>query len=112
TLDLLERGLVANAARMGERLRARLAALAARHALIGDVRGLGLMVGVELVRDRAAKTPAAEERNRVVQKCFERGLLLLGCGESTVRFGPPLIVDERQVDTAVELFDAALAEIG
>ncbi|HEY8519938.1 MAG TPA: acetyl ornithine aminotransferase family protein [Gammaproteobacteria bacterium] len=111
TLELLEQGLVANAARMGERLRTRLAALAERHALIGDVRGLGLMVGVELVRDRATKTPAVEERNRVVQKCFERGLLLLGCGESTVRFCPPLIVNEQQIDTAVELFDAALADI-
>jgi 4-aminobutyrate aminotransferase len=111
TIDLLQRGLTENAARVGEYLRGRLDELAAKHTLIGDVRGLGLMIGVELVRDRKSMAPAAAERNRLVQACFEKGLLLLGCGDSTVRFCPPLIVEERHVDTAVALFDAALAEI-
>jgi 4-aminobutyrate aminotransferase len=79
--------------------------------LIGDVRGLGLMVGAELVRDRLSKEPAPAERNRLVECCFEKGLLLLGCGESTVRFCPPLIVGEKEVDTAISIFAESLNEI-
>jgi 4-aminobutyrate aminotransferase len=109
TIRLLEGGLVANAARVGEHLRGRLARLADTHAAIGDVRGRGLMVGVEIVSDRATKAPAAAERNRLVRQCFEKGLLLLGCGDSTVRFCPPLVVTEREVDTAAEIFADALA---
>ena len=111
TIRLLEDGLVTNAARVGEHLRARLAGLAESRSMMGDVRGRGLMVGVELVRDRRSRLPAAAERNRVVQRCFEKGLLLLGCGDSTVRFCPPLIVGEREVDTAVDIFAEALKEL-
>lgn len=111
TLDLVESELTENARVVGAHLLARLRALGDKHAAIGDVRGLGLMVGVELVDERGAMRPAPEARERVVRACFEKGLLLLGCGESTVRFCPPLIVTERDVDVAVGLFDAALGEL-
>jgi 4-aminobutyrate aminotransferase len=111
TIRLLEDGLIANAARTGDYLRSRLAKLADKFPLIGDVRGLGLMVGAELVRDRLSKEPAPIERDQLIQRCFEKGLLLLGCGESTVRFCPPLIVGEKEVDTAISIFADALTEI-
>ena len=111
TIRLLEGGLAANATRTGDYLRTRLAELADQFPLIGDVRGLGLMIGVELVRDRLSKEPATDERNRLIQHCFQKGLLLLGCGENTVRFCPPLIVAEKEADTAVSIFADALTEI-
>ena len=111
TIALLEEELIANAAEMGGLLLTKLRGLAERHALIGDVRGKGLMIGVELVRDPQTKEPAADAREAVVQECFERGLLLLGCGTSSVRFCPPLVIDEQDVDTAVTIFDEALGAI-
>jgi len=110
TIKLLEGGLIDNAARRGQRLRERLDALGQRHERIGQVRGLGLMIGVEIVSDRGAKTAAPEQRNELIRRCFEKGLLLLGCGQSTVRFCPPLVVDADQVDTAADIFGAALRE--
>jgi 4-aminobutyrate aminotransferase len=111
TIRLLEEGLIENAAVTGEYLLGRLRELATRHALIGDVRGLGLMVGVELVRDRATLEPAVTERDALVQKCFHKGLLLLGCGASTVRFCPPLVISRSDVDSAVGILDQALSEV-
>ena len=111
TIALLEEGLIDNAASVGSYLQDRLRGLGSAHTLIGDVRGLGLMIGVELVRDRASKSRATEERDRVVRACFERGLLLLGCGDTTVRFCPPLIIDRQDVDVAVAIFDEALTEV-
>ncbi|MBI4366408.1 MAG: acetyl ornithine aminotransferase family protein [Deltaproteobacteria bacterium] len=111
TIDLLERGLMANAAKQGKRLRAGLERLQARHARIGDVRGIGLMVGMELVKTRAGKEPAKRERDAVIQAAFRRGLLLLGCGANTVRFCPPLIVTASEVDTAIAIVDQALRDL-
>ena len=108
TIALLEEGLVENAAKVGALLKARLAALRGRHAAIGDVRGLGLMIGVEFVSPGAGHAPDARLRDRVMQKCFEKGLLLLSCGESTLRFCPPLIVGAEEVEAATAIFDAAL----
>ena len=79
--------------------------------IIGDVRGRGLMVGVELVRDRTTKERAIEERNAVVSAAFERGLLVLGAGKNSIRFSPPLVLTRVQADTAVAIFDAALDEV-
>ncbi|MEW6325948.1 MAG: aminotransferase class III-fold pyridoxal phosphate-dependent enzyme, partial [Nitrospirota bacterium] len=110
TLRLVERTLTANAAAVGRYLLARCRELQARHRLIGDVRGRGLMIGLELVRDRQTKEPAVEERNRVIQACFERGLLVLGCGKSVLRLAPPLIITRQQADRAVALLDEALTE--
>jgi 4-aminobutyrate aminotransferase len=111
TLDLVEGGLMANAARMGERLLARAAALKEKHACIGDVRGRGLMVGIEFVKDRATREPAGELVHDLVQRAFRQGLLLLGAGKSTLRLAPPLVVDQNDVDTAMDMIDACLAEL-
>ncbi|MGE0449980.1 MAG: acetyl ornithine aminotransferase family protein [Vicinamibacterales bacterium] len=111
TIRLLEEQLMANAAAVGARLKEGLAALAGKHPLIGDVRGRGLMIGVELVRDRATKERAPEERNAVVDAAFRRGLLILGAGRNAIRFCPPLVLTADQADTAVRLFDEALTEI-
>jgi 4-aminobutyrate aminotransferase len=111
TIALLEAGLMEHAALVGDYLQERLRALQARHLLIGDVRGLGLMVGMELVRDRATREPAIQERDAVVQACFRRGLLMLGCGQNVLRFCPPLVVTPKQVDVAVAIIDAAISEV-
>jgi 4-aminobutyrate aminotransferase len=111
TLKLLKDGLVANAAEVGGYLIDGLRALADRHCLIGDVRGRGLMIGVELVRDRQTKERATRERDAVVTAAFNRGLLLLGAGRNTVRFSPPLVLSREQADTAIRIFDEALGEV-
>jgi 4-aminobutyrate aminotransferase len=111
TMTLLKEGLVANAADVGGYLRAGLEALADKHALIGDVRGRGLMIGVELVRDRQTKERAGRERNQVVAAAFARGLLLLGAGMNAIRFSPPLVLTREQADIAIRIFDEALTEV-
>lgn len=112
TIALLEEGLIDHAARMGELLQQRLSGLQERFEPVGDVRGRGLMVGLELVQDRRTKEPAARLREQVIQNCFHRGLLMLGCGESTLRFCPPLIVDAAQIATAVQILEAAFLDAG
>ena len=111
TIRLVEEGLMQNAADVGNFLMGRLRELASRHALIGDVRGLGLMIGVDLVKDRHTKAPAAAERDAVLQHCFTKGLVLLGCGESAVRFCPALVVTREEAETAVQIVDAALTDV-
>ena len=110
TIQLLEEGLVKNAAVVGGFLKEKLMELRPRFAEISEVRGLGLMIGVEFERNDGSHAPDAKLRDRVMQKCFEKGLLLLSCGESTLRFCPPLIVAEKEVATAMRLFEAAIAE--
>jgi len=110
TLDLLERGLMANASRMGKRLLNKLHKLKKEFPLIGDVRGLGLMIGVELVKDPETREPAAKEADEIVQLAFRRGLLLLTCGENVIRFCPPLVVNAREIDTAAEIFAQVLRD--
>ncbi|MEQ1854344.1 MAG: aminotransferase class III-fold pyridoxal phosphate-dependent enzyme, partial [Chthoniobacteraceae bacterium] len=110
TVKLLRESLMANAAQVGAHLLAGLRALMDKHRLIGDVRGRGLMVGVELVRDRETKERATQERDAVVNAAFRRGLLILGAGKNAIRFSPPLILTREQADTAVRLFDEALGE--
>jgi 4-aminobutyrate aminotransferase len=112
TIKLLKDGLVANAAAVGAHLIEGLRALQAKHPLIGDVRGLGLMIGIELVRDRATKERAVEERNAVVQAMFRRGVLVLGAGKNALRFAPPLILSRDQADQILRVFDEALTEAG
>ncbi|HXH07451.1 MAG TPA: acetyl ornithine aminotransferase family protein [Vicinamibacterales bacterium] len=111
TIRLLRETLVENAARVGAYLMDRLRAVAEAHPLVGDVRGKGLMIGVELVRDRRTKERAAEERDAVVQEMFRRGVLVLGAGRNAIRFAPPLVLTRAQADTAVEVFDQALGEV-
>jgi 4-aminobutyrate aminotransferase len=111
TIKLLKDGLIKNAEVVGEHLLGRLRELQQKHALIGDVRGKGLMIGVELVRDRVTKERAIDERNRVVQEMFKRGVLILGAGRNAIRFAPPLVLTKDQADTIVKLFDEALTAI-
>jgi 4-aminobutyrate aminotransferase len=111
TIKLLKEQLMANAAAVGAHLMAGLKALVDKHRLIGDVRGRGLMVGVELVRDRKTKERAGEERNAVVTAAFNRGLLILGAGKNAIRFSPPLVLTREQADTAIRIFDEALSEV-
>jgi 4-aminobutyrate aminotransferase len=111
TLDLVQRELMANAVKMGDHLMAGLRRLEAKHACIGDVRGLGLMVGVEFVKDRRTREPAPELLESLVLNAFQRGLLLLGSGKSTLRLAPPLVVDQQDVDAALGILDGLLGEL-
>ena len=111
TIKLLEAELMENAAVQGEYLMGELRKLQESTECMGDVRGKGLMVGVELVKDRESKEPAPEWRNAVVQKAFNKGLLLLGCGENTVRFAPALTVTAEEIDRCLSIFEEALREI-
>ena len=111
TLDLVEGGLTENARVMGKRLIDGMRTLAERHPAMGDVRGLGLMLGVEFVKDPATREPAREIVEELVQRAFKRGLLILGAGRSSLRLAPPLVVDEYDVDTAVAMIDGLLGEL-
>jgi 4-aminobutyrate aminotransferase len=108
TLDLVEGGYVKNADDVGRYFRRRLRELMERHAFIGEVRGKGMMIGMELVKDRESKAPAKELCNAVVTRAFHNGLLLLSCGVSTVRFMPPLLATREHADEAVALVEASL----
>jgi 4-aminobutyrate aminotransferase len=110
TLDLLENGYIANAAQRGEQLRQGLVKLQRHNPEVGDVRGLGLMVAMDLVKDDAGRTPDPGLRDEVVQTAFHHGLLLLGCGESAIRFCPPLCISAEQVDTALQILARVLAD--
>ncbi|HET9728703.1 MAG TPA: aminotransferase class III-fold pyridoxal phosphate-dependent enzyme, partial [Acidimicrobiia bacterium] len=112
TLDLVEGGLTANAQAMGERLLAGARALAGRHEAIGDIRGLGLMIGIELVSSRQTREPAPALLREIVQRAFQRGLLVLGAGRSSLRLAPPLIVDAPDVDVALGMLDELFTELG
>lgn len=111
TIDLLQGSLIANAATTGDYILGRLRDMQPRHGTIGQVRGLGLMIGVDLVIDQTLRTPAADLRGKLVARCFEKGLLLLGCGESAVRFCPPLVVTREQADVGLAIFEGALSEL-
>jgi 4-aminobutyrate aminotransferase len=108
TIELLESGLTENARQVGEYLKAGLEKLKDKHDTIGDVRGLGLMLGVEFVTDRESLKPNPELRDKIEMECFNRGLIILGCGTSTIRWSPPLILTKENVDVALEIFDAAI----
>ncbi|HEY7320028.1 MAG TPA: acetyl ornithine aminotransferase family protein [Candidatus Binatia bacterium] len=110
TIDLIEQGLIKNAAEVGNYLKEYLTKVRARHPRMSDVRGLGLMIGVEFTYREGQ--PAADFRDQVMVKSFNKGLLLLSCGESTIRFCPPLIVKREEVDSAVGIFDSVLTELG
>jgi 4-aminobutyrate aminotransferase len=110
TIALLRTQLMANAADVGAHMLAGLKQLADKHPLIGDVRGRGLMIGVELVRDRETKERATDERDAVVNAAFRRGLLVLGAGKNAIRFSPPLVLTREQADVAIRIFDDALQE--
>ena len=111
TIKLLTESLMANAASVGACLIDAMRGLQQKHRLIGDVRGLGLMIGIELVRDRQTKERADKERDRLVQECFTRGLLVLGAGRNTLRLCPPLVITREQAATAVRIIDESLQAV-
>ncbi|RJQ51853.1 MAG: acetyl ornithine aminotransferase family protein [Desulfobacteraceae bacterium] len=110
TIELLEGSLMENAAVQGKRLLTGLSELQKRQESMGDVRGKGLMAAVELVKDRETKEPAKKWRDKLIRCAFEKGLLLLGCGENSIRFCPALIVSAEEVDLCLEIFEESLKE--
>jgi len=106
TIELLEGGLIDNAREVGAYLEGGLNKLKEKHSSIGDVRGLGMMLGIEFVKEGGAADP--ELRDRIEMACFERGLIILGCGPNSIRFSPPLILAKEHVDVALEIFDEAI----
>jgi 4-aminobutyrate aminotransferase len=112
TIELLEQELVANAARVGEHVMNRLREWPSRFGHVGEVRGLGLMIGIEIVRDQQTRERAPELRDRIVQLAFERGLLVLGAGASSIRLSPPLMVTRDQADFAVDTLEECLRVAG
>jgi 4-aminobutyrate aminotransferase len=111
TIDLLRTSLMQNAADVGAYMMDLAKGLQEKHQIVGDVRGKGLMIGIELVRDRVTKERATTERNKVVNACFERGMLILGAGQNALRLSPPLVLTKAQAKTAVEILDQALAAV-
>jgi len=109
TIELLEGGLVDNSRDVGAYLEAGLRRLQDKYECIGDVRGLGLMLGVEFVESRSTGKADAALRDRIEMECFNRGLIILGCGTSVIRWSPPLILTKENADVALEIFDAAIA---
>jgi 4-aminobutyrate aminotransferase len=111
TIRLVQNGLMQNAADIGQFLHGAVEELAHRHRLIGDVRGCGLMIGIELVRNRQTKERATSERDALVMAAFRRGLLVLAAGVNTIRLSPPLVITKQHAETAVAILDDALVEI-
>ena len=110
TVELVEQELADNAARIGAHIRERMQDWPQKYPIVGDVRGLGLMIGVEIVRDRETREPAPDLRDRIVELAFERGLLLLGAGASVVRLSPPLVVTRDQADFAVDTLEECVRQ--
>jgi 4-aminobutyrate aminotransferase len=110
TLDLVEDEYCANAAKVGDYFMKKLQELAGKYAVVGEIRGKGLMIGMELVADTVSKAPAKELCDAIITRAYHNGLILLSCGQSTVRFMPPLMIHESDVDEAVELLDRSIAE--
>ena len=111
TMDVLQREGIANAAKIGGLMMDRLKGWESTHPLVGEVRGRGLMIGIELVKDRQTREPATALRNRVETLAFERGLMILGCGETSIRLCPPLILKEEEATVALDILEDALTNV-
>jgi 4-aminobutyrate aminotransferase len=111
TIGLLEGGIIANAARMGDFILRLTAGWRDRHKIVGDIRGKGLMIGIEIVLDQKTKQRAPDLRNRILEAAFHKGLLVLGAGENTLRLCPPLVIDEEQAEFAVVTLDACIRDV-
>jgi 4-aminobutyrate aminotransferase len=109
TLEIVE-GMLPHIQQMGDQMLGHARRLQEKYAVIGDVRGRGLMLGIEFVKDRATKEPYHDIIDRITERAFKKGLLLLGCGKSTFRLAPPLVLDQYDVDTGMEIFEACLKE--
>ena len=109
TIGLLENEYIENTVEMGGYALGRLREMATRYPEIGDVRGYGLMIGVEYIKDSQTKEPADKLRDRIIEQAFMRGLLLLGCGKSSIRFTPPLSVSRADIDEALQIYEEAIS---
>jgi 4-aminobutyrate aminotransferase len=113
TLDVIEKEhLLDNAAKIGSHMLKRMADWPSKLKLVGDVRGRGLMIGVDIVKDKTTKEYGAAERDQIVEKAFEHGVLFLGCGPSTVRICPALVVTEEQAEVAIDVLEQCIREVG
>lgn len=110
TMDLIEGGYMANAQKMGDYIFGKIADWTKRFKIVGDVRGKGLMIGVEIVRDQRTKERAGDLRDAIIDRAFHKGLLLLGSGENSIRISPPLLIDEEQADCAIQIFEDCFRE--
>ncbi|MGB9721476.1 MAG: acetyl ornithine aminotransferase family protein [bacterium] len=111
TIELLEKELVDNAAKLGEFALKRLNDLKDRYDFIGDVRGKGLMIGIEFVADKKTKTPIKDKRDAVVYEAFKQGLLILGAGETAIRIIPPLVINEEELQTGLDIIEFVIKKI-
>jgi 4-aminobutyrate aminotransferase len=112
TLDVIEKdGLLHNSTEVGNHMLKSMADWPRKHKLVGDIRGRGLMIGVEIVKDKKTKEHAAVERDRIIQLAFERGILFLGCGPSTIRIAPPLIVTKDEADVAMDTLEESISMV-
>ncbi|MHB8302315.1 MAG: acetyl ornithine aminotransferase family protein [Acidobacteriaceae bacterium] len=109
TLKVLEEGGMANAAKVGDTMMQRLKEWPKKHPIVGEVRGRGLMIGIEIVRDQQTREAAGEWRNQIEMLAYERGLLVLGCGENSVRLAPPLILKQEEADVALDILEECIA---
>jgi 4-aminobutyrate aminotransferase len=110
TLDILEREAIKNAEIVGAYMMQRVKGWVDKYGIVGDVRGMGLMIGIEIIKDKKTKEIAGKERDRIVDVlCFERGVLMLGCGETTIRLSPPLIITKEQADIALDTLEECIA---
>jgi len=112
TMDVLEREGIANAAKIGELMFDRLRSWPERFDIVGEVRGRGLMIGIEIVKDQDSREPAGTWRDRIVDLAFERGLLILGCGETSIRLAPPLIVNQHEAAVALDILEECILLVG
>ena len=112
TLDVIEKeALLRNAQEVGDHMQQRMSAWPKKHKIVGDVRGRGLMIGVEIVKDQATREQGNTDRDRIVEQAFERGILFLGCGPSTIRIAPPLIVSKDEADIAMDALEESIASV-
>lgn len=111
TIDILQREGIANAGKVGAKMLERLEGWKKTHPLVGDVRGRGLMIGIELVKDKQTREPATALRNRVEMLAFERGLMILGCGETSIRLCPPLLLKEEEATVGLDILEDVLTQV-
>jgi 4-aminobutyrate aminotransferase len=112
TLDVIEKeGLLRNSKEVGDYMLKRMSDWPKKHKIVGDVRGRGLMIGVEIVKDQTTREHGNSDRDRIVQQAFERGILFLGCGPSTIRIAPPLIVTRDEADVAMDALEESITVV-
>jgi 4-aminobutyrate aminotransferase len=111
TMDLLEGKLVKNAEKIGKAVLEATKGWTKKHEIVGEVRGKGLMIGIEIIQRGEGNRPAPTLRNEIIEKCFERGLLILGCGANNLRFCPPLVINEKQALWAMQQIEEIIEEV-